>query len=44
MAAAAPRVTFIPGYLVARAIALEIQVLEKPLSEEDLLDFINQAD
>jgi two-component system response regulator FixJ len=30
--------------IVARAGALGIQVLEKPPSEEDLLDFINQAD
>jgi FixJ family two-component response regulator len=31
-------------YIVARAGALGIRVLEKPPSEEDLLDFINQAD
>jgi FixJ family two-component response regulator len=30
--------------IVARAGALGIQVLEKPPSDEDLLDFINQTD
>ncbi len=30
--------------IVARAARIGIRVLEKPPSEEDLLDFINQAD